>query len=152
MEIPEYSDITKILQISISPVALISGVGLLVLSQTNRFGRIIDRARQLEREFSKVDEKGKKIIKAEINILYKRSHILLFAVSTSLISVFFVSLLVITLFGIFYFKIDFSKFIIFCFVASLSSLILSILSFIADMTLSLKALKLDIKEQIKDQD
>jgi hypothetical protein len=150
MQVPDYSEIAKILQVSISPVALISGVGLIVLSQTNRFGRIVDRARQLEREFNNVDEKGKKIIKAEINILYKRSHILLLAVSTSLISIFFVSLLVITLFGIFYFKKDLSIFIVFCFVASLFSLIISVLFFITDMTLSLKALKLDIKEQIKE--
>lgn len=150
MQVPDYSEIAKILQVSISPVALISGVGLIVLSQTNRFGRIVDRARQLEREFNNVDEKGKKIIKAEINILYKRSRILLLAVSTSLISIFFVSLLVITLFGIFYFKKDLSIFIVFCFVASLFSLIISVLFFITDMTLSLKALKLDIKEQIKE--
>lgn len=150
MQVPDYSEIAKILQVSISPVALISGVGLIVLSQTNRFGRIVDRARQLEREFNNVDEKGKKIIKAEINILYKRSHILLLAVSTSLISIFFVSLLVITLFGIFYFKKDLSIFIVFCFVSSLFSLIISVLFFITDMTLSLKALKLDIKEQIKE--
>lgn len=38
------------LQLAIGPVILISGVGLLLLSMTNRFGRIIDRARALNRD------------------------------------------------------------------------------------------------------
>ena len=36
-------DIASILQLAICPVILISGVGLLLLTMTNRFGRVIDR-------------------------------------------------------------------------------------------------------------
>src|SRR2546430_16550530 len=39
--------LTQLLQASISPVALVSGVGLLILSQTNRFSRVTDRLREL---------------------------------------------------------------------------------------------------------
>jgi hypothetical protein len=38
------------LQLAVGPVILISGVGLLLLSFTNRLGRLIDRARLLHRE------------------------------------------------------------------------------------------------------
>ena len=44
--IPELRD-------AIGPVILISGVGLLLLTMTNRLGRTIDRARQLKAELSK---------------------------------------------------------------------------------------------------
>ncbi|KAF0248112.1 MAG: hypothetical protein FD167_2491, partial [bacterium] len=37
MQTSEVNEITKILQTAISPVVLISGIGLLVLSMTNRF-------------------------------------------------------------------------------------------------------------------
>ena len=37
------------LQVAIGPVILISGVGLLLLTMTNRLGRAIDRARQMTR-------------------------------------------------------------------------------------------------------
>ena len=40
-------DLIPILQVAIGPVILISGVGLLLLSMTNRLGRVIDRARLL---------------------------------------------------------------------------------------------------------
>ena len=39
----------QFLQACITPVALISGVGLLLLTITNRLGRTIDRTRQLVR-------------------------------------------------------------------------------------------------------
>ena len=43
-------DLIPLLPTAIGPVILISGVGLLLLSMTNRFGRIIDRSRILAHE------------------------------------------------------------------------------------------------------
>ena len=40
-------DLVPILQMAVGPVILISGVGLLLLSMTNRLGRVIDRSRLL---------------------------------------------------------------------------------------------------------
>ena len=44
------SELVPVLQTAVGPVILISGVGLLLLSLTNRFGRAVDRTRQLLRE------------------------------------------------------------------------------------------------------
>ena len=41
------TELIPILQVSIGPTILVSGVGLLLLSMTNRLGRIVDRTRQL---------------------------------------------------------------------------------------------------------
>lgn len=46
----QLNDLIPVLQIAIGPVILISGVGLLLLSLTNRFGRAVDRSRQIIRE------------------------------------------------------------------------------------------------------
>ncbi|MBL8732337.1 MAG: DUF2721 domain-containing protein [Planctomycetes bacterium] len=43
------SDLLPVLQTAIGPVILISGIGLLLLNMTNRYGRIIDRSRDLLR-------------------------------------------------------------------------------------------------------
>ena len=50
MSFPTLTELIPILQIAIGPVILISGVGLLLLSMTNRLGRAIDRARILRQE------------------------------------------------------------------------------------------------------
>src|ERR1017187_2945916 len=53
--------VVQILTASIAPVIVISGVGLLLLSITNRYGRAIDRARLLARELSDSDpESGRR--------------------------------------------------------------------------------------------
>ena len=41
------TELVPILQLAIGPVILISGVGMLLLTFTNRFGRVVDRTRGL---------------------------------------------------------------------------------------------------------
>ena len=49
------TSVVQILTASIAPVIVISGIGLLLLSITNRYGRAIDRARLLMRELQSGD-------------------------------------------------------------------------------------------------
>ena len=49
-------ELIPVLQVAIGPVILISGVGLLLLTMTNRYGRTIDRARHLVRELRECSE------------------------------------------------------------------------------------------------
>jgi hypothetical protein len=44
------TDLITTLQLSIGPVILISGVGLILLSMTNRLARVIDRSRLLSQD------------------------------------------------------------------------------------------------------
>jgi hypothetical protein len=47
------NQLIQFLQLSLAPVTLISGVGLLLLSMTNRFARTTDRARGLVKDARK---------------------------------------------------------------------------------------------------
>ena len=47
MSNPTVAELVPILQTAIGPALLISGVGLLLLTMTNRLGRVVDRARLL---------------------------------------------------------------------------------------------------------
>jgi len=51
---PTFSAV-QILTASIAPVIVISGIGLLLLSITNRYGRAIDRVRLLARELEEIE-------------------------------------------------------------------------------------------------
>ena len=61
------SDLIPTLQLAIGPMILISGVGLLLLSMTNRFGRIIDRARLLAAELRSASAADRPRILAALN-------------------------------------------------------------------------------------
>lgn len=148
MQINEINEVTKILQTAISPVVLVSGVGLLVLSMTNRFARTTDRARALAREIEEKNIITEQVsnLKAQIEVLYKRSKILMFSISFAISSIFFVALLIIALFSASLLSLHINSIITIFFVLSLISLIISLVLFIKEISLSLKALKLEINE------
>ncbi|MBC8384563.1 MAG: DUF2721 domain-containing protein [Candidatus Cloacimonetes bacterium] len=135
----------KLLQSSISPIVLISGVGLLLLSQTNRLGRVIDRTRHLVKEIEN-DKTKKEKRKVQITILYKRGRLLRLSITAISITIFFAGLMILLLFlGYFtQFKID--TLFLTSFIIAVFGLILSIILFLFDISLSLKALKHQIRE------
>ena len=131
------------MQSAISPIVLISGVGLLLLSFTNRLGRVIDRARFLVKEVENGNQN--EIIPIQINILYKRGRILRTAITSIVVTVLVASLLILLLF--FGFLTDWNMKFLFLsfFIIAIISLIISVMLFLADVTLALKALKLQVK-------
>ncbi|HEY6922182.1 MAG TPA: DUF2721 domain-containing protein [Steroidobacteraceae bacterium] len=127
----------RVLQTAISPAVMISGVGLLVLSLTNRFARVTDRVRSLVSQRRSADQIQHAGLSVQIRILYRRSRILMFATTLALGSALFTALLIALLF------VDYAasvSLLMLLFTGSLASLVASLVLFIRDMTLSLRAL------------
>jgi hypothetical protein len=144
MSIPSVSELIPVLQIAIGPVILISGVGLLLLSMTNRFGRVIDRARELQlglRAEALVDHKR---TEAQLQILYRRTYLLRRAIILALISALLAALLIISLFFAALLRWDAGWLILLLFMGCLAALIGSLIAFIHDINQSLLALKLEL--------
>lgn len=139
-------DLVGILQIAIGPVILISGIGLLVLSMTNRLGRLIDRSRQLtlhirSREHSKEEQQR---LLGELHILARRARIARAAIGLALFSVLLASCMIISIFLAALFELQFLPVISILFIGCMISLISSLALFLHDINLSLEALKLEI--------
>ena len=130
----------RVLQASISPVALVSGVGLLILSQTNRLGRVMDRLRGVidQRRALKMPDAH---LDRELSVLHRRARILRGAITTAVLSALFASVLVLLLFATAMFGTRMDVFIVAMFATSLLSLILSLVLFIFDMNLALRAVQ-----------
>jgi len=91
-------NLIPILQVAIGPVILISGVGLLLLSMTNRLGRVIDRTRQLTEAYRAGTEVDRARLKAQLNVLWKRAHLVRASIVWASSGVLLTALLVIFLF------------------------------------------------------
>ncbi len=100
------------LQTVISPVVLISGVGLLVLSMTNRFSHTADRARLLGDERHTVEGVARGHIESQIRILHRRLRLLLLSIVLALGSVLLAALLILTLFANYLFGTTFRGLIV----------------------------------------
>jgi len=126
------------LQVAIGPVILISGVGLLLLSMTNRFGRTLDRARLLARE-------DRQRVAEQLAILMSRARRMRTAIISASFSVLFASLLIIVLFVGALLHLDaIGALVGALFIACMICLIVSLVLFIRDVNQSLRALKLEI--------
>lgn len=137
-------DLITTLQLSIGPVILISGVGLILLSMTNRLGRIIDRSRLLVREFDSASKGDRTCILAELRILSKRARLNRAGIALAVVSVLLAALLIISLFLGALSQVEIAAFIVTLFILCMLSLILSLFLFLADINLALKALWLEI--------
>ena len=138
------SQLIPTLQIPIGPVVLISGIGLLILSMTNRFGRVIDRGRILARELAEVPNQDQVHIEAQLQILTRRAEYLRRAITAASIGVLLAAVLIITLFITAVLNLEDAWLIGLLFISSMAALIFSLVSFLQDLNESLLAFKLDI--------
>ena len=141
-------DFIRFLQACITPVALISGVGLLLLTITNRLGRTIDRTRQLVKELNAGQDGGRKEKENEIRILYRRSSFLRISIGAMVVSVISSSLIIPLLFLMTLWGQDLRILGYILFIISILAILISALYFFRDVILSLHALKLEAKDYL----
>lgn len=138
------AELIPTLQVAIGPVVLVSGIGLLILSMTNRLGRVIDRGRILAREAAELPPEGQARVEAQLHILVRRAEYLRRAITAASVSVLLAALLVIALFVTAVLQLEAAWLIGGLFIASLAALIVSLFAFLQDLNESLLAFKLDI--------
>ena len=139
-------EIIPVLQVAIGPVILISGVGLLLLTMTNRLGRAIDRARALAQDLRERREPDREQVLAQVVIIYRRAQVIRLTIALAALSVLLAAVLIIALFLSALLKWDQGFLIGLVFIASMAALIASLLTFIYDIHLSLVALRLELKQ------
>jgi hypothetical protein len=144
MDIPSVAQLIPVLQTAIGPMILISGIGLLLLTMTNRLGRTIDRTRALVGDLSNTAEVKREKTVAQLRILWGRARMIRLAIALSSISALAAAILIIVLFSMALLQMESAWIIVTLFMVSLGSLIGSLVIFIRDINQSLAALKLEL--------
>ncbi len=137
--------VVPILGISIGPVILISGVGLLLLSLTNRYGRVIDRSRVLGDALRRSGNRDPHVWD-QIGILRQRAKLLRSSITLVTVSVLCAAILVIGIFIGSILGMQTAVFIVIMFCTCLASLVTGLGFFITDVNRSLAALDLDMDD------
>lgn len=146
MPVSTLSELIPVLQVAIGPVVLISGVGLLLLTMTNRYGRVIDRARILAAEMRETASHDEGRIRGQLVILSRRADLLRTAIVLASLNVLLDSLLIIVLFLTALFRLEVAWLISALFIAAMLALIASLIVFILDLNQSLAAVRVDLGE------
>jgi hypothetical protein len=141
---PELEQVVHVLQAAAGPAILVSGTGLLLLTMTNRFGRVIDRSRAIARESRTPEARPRDALRAEALVLLRRALLLRGAITLSATSVLFVALTVTFTFFAALQGLRVEAWILGSFALALGCLVAGMMLFIADVALSLRALRLEI--------
>jgi len=152
MQVPSVAQLIPVLQTAIGPVILISGVGLLLLSMTNRLGRAIDRARILSAELTLASEASRSAIEGQLRILWRRARLIRAAITLVSMSALAAGILIIVLFFTALWQLETAWLIGALFVVCMVCLIASLIVFIHDINQSLAALRLELKVEGLDDD
>ena len=144
------TDISHIIQLAIAPVFLLTGVGTKLAVLTNRLARIIDRSRVLEDRLSNGASGSFADAQSELLTLYRRAHLINRAITLSTCCGLLVCVVIAALFIGDALNLALAKFIAFCFVLAMFSLIGSFVYllreiFVATQSLSRRFLPSAIK-------
>lgn len=134
-----------IIQLSITPVILISGMGALMITLTNRMARIVDRTRVVAELIPAAMPEDRRHLESQLDIMWRRALLIRRAVTSNGLSMLVSCLLVVAIFGSAMFGWKLEVLMLAFFAASISLLIFSLVDFLRDIFVSLHALHLQVE-------
>lgn len=138
---PAVSTIAHQIQLAVAPVFLLAGIGSILNVMAGRLARVVERARDLERDFAAFDEETRALATAELRILDLRMTVVNFALSACTAAALFVCVLVAMLFVADLADIAFGRPVAWLFVIAMGLLILGLILFLWEVRLAMRALR-----------
>src|ERR1700739_1974416 len=134
-------DIAHLVQSSVAPVFLLSGVATTLSVLTNRLSRIVDCARGLEGQV--LEHPGKApALRADLAVLARRASYINVAISLCAISALLVALVVVTLFANAFLGSELGALIAVLFVAAMLCLSAAFITFFIEVRLATAVLRI----------
>lgn len=134
-------DIAHLIQTSVAPVFLLSGVAATLGVLTNRLARAVDRARSIEDRLEN-HVGDPKHLHRDLEVLARRARYLNSAISLSVISAVMVALVVVTLFANAFFDANLGLTIALLFVGAMLLLTGAFIAFFIEVRLATAALRI----------
>ena len=132
--------IAESMQMAVTPVFLLAGVGLILSVLGVRLGRIKDRMRVLQQALVNIEGAGKEVLEDERNKLTNRSKLIYASICVCAASALFVCFVIVSLFVGNLYEKDLSLFISFLFITCMLLLIISLIFFVLEVFISTRSI------------
>ena len=130
-------EVASAIQLAVAPAFLLTGIGATLTVMTNRLARIIDRFRVLNEIHSKVSNDDL----IELKLLRLRAKWTHWAIALTTSSALLTCIVIALIFIGTEIQFNFDQFIAFLFIVAMSALILGLISFTREVTLSKNVVK-----------
>jgi hypothetical protein len=144
-ELSALSSIAHLIQISVAPVFLLTGVGSLLSVLAGRIGRIVDRARKLADDLPDAPTPKHPEIHLELRRLSRRARLIYWAISLCTICALLVCTLIALLFIGDFSPFNLSLILALLFIAAMLSLISGLLCFLREVYLAVRHLRIELR-------
>jgi Protein of unknown function (DUF2721) len=144
--VKESVDIAHLIQIALTPIFLISAIGVTLNVLTSRLARIVDRARSMEDVLRRSDltHDGRDLHGA-LGVLARRARHINAAITLTTLSGLFIALVVVMLFVNAFLRWDLSVFIACMFILSMLSFAAALSAFLIEVRIATKTLRIGIE-------
>ena len=142
------NSLLPIIQLSITPVILISGLGGLLITLTNRMARIVDRSRILCAQVRSANAEERPHAVNQLEVMWRRANLMRWAVTCAAASMFVACLLIVGIFLSALLNREMPLLMLGLFSLSLLMLISSLVLFLRDLFISLVALGIEMKHTV----
>jgi hypothetical protein len=136
------SDVAHAIQLSLAPVFLLSGIGVLLGMLTSRLARIVDRARVMEQRLQFAAEQEMSELLAWLLVIKRRARLMNRAITLSTIAALLVASVVALLFVSAFSSFSLAPLIGLLFILSMMSLIASLLCFLLEIRIATASLRI----------
>jgi hypothetical protein len=141
------TDITRIIQLAVAPVFLLTAIGTILSALNNRLGRIVDRRRVLEDRLRKDSQEGEQHGEEdtrELHLLARRIGLIYHAIVLAIVCALFICLLVASAFLGVFVTVDIARLIGTLFILAMFALIGSLWMLLREVFLAVKVGRHDI--------
>ena len=139
-------EIAHLIQVALTPIFLISAIGVTLNVLTNRLARIVDRARAMEdRLLRPEDVHDPHDLHGQLKVLARRSRWINAAITLITLSALFIALVVVMLFVNAFLRWELAAFIAGMFIMSMLTLAAALLAFLIEVRIATTTLRIGIK-------
>ena len=140
-------DIAHLIQIALTPIFLISAIGVTLNVLTSRLARIVDRARTQEDRLSAVQQSAEaRALHGQLRVMARRARLMNSAITLITLSALFIALVVVMLFVNAFLHWELGAFIACMFILSMLTLAGGLLAFLIEVRIATNALRIGLEE------
>src|ERR1700741_924844 len=140
----QIDEIAHLIQLSVAPVFLLTGIGTLLNVLSGRLARIIDRARVLEQQLDTPEPPHADRIGNELHVLEKRGRLIYHAIKLSTISALLVCFLIAALFASSMLRYSTRVIVSGLFIAAMFASIVSLILFLREVYFAIETFEIGL--------
>jgi hypothetical protein len=143
---PQAADVAHLIQVALTPIFLISAIGVTLNVLTSRLSRIVDRARAMETELCRPGyQAGGRDLHAALGVMARRARYIYAAITLITLAALFIALVVVMLFVNAFAHWDLAAFIAIMFILSMLSFAAALTAFLIEVRIATTTLQIGIE-------